>query len=503
MPALRLGGWRGVALAILTGAYLGLGQVPFSLVWLAVPALVCALALFLTTTDPRTAFWRGWAVGVGYAALTMFWIVEPFLVDLARHGWMAPFALLFMAAGFGVFWGAGFAVARWAMPTGANSPLPLVIAWSAVEMLRSYALTGFPWGLLAYTWIETPVYQVASVLGPHGLNLATLALGALVILIWRSRHRIGGTLALVAASAAVFVGAGWIQNQPVASDTARPVVRLIQPNAPQDQKWDPAMMPVFYARQIALSAEPANPAPDLVVWPEVAVPFLLDDPGAPFWEISGAAGDVPVIIGAQRLDGAQAYNSVAVLGEGGEITARYDKHHLVPIGEYLPLAGLMNRIGLQPLTAQYGFGYTAGPGPRVLDLGDLGRVLPMICYEAIFPHELRRVSQRPDWLLLLTNDAWFGALAGPYQHLAQARARSIELGLPMVRVANTGVSAMIDARGRITGALPLGVSGRIDLALPPPLLPTVYARAGDWPAFLVIALGLAVLLTRKYRLTRH
>lgn len=485
------------------GGLAGLGQAPFSLIWIAYPALVAILYSFGAMRPGSTAFWQGWATGVGYAVVSMNWITAPFLVDIARHGWMAPFALFFMASGFGVFWGGAFWAARRVAQTRATAPLALALTWSGAEMMRSYILTGFPWGLVSYIWIDTPVLQFSSVLGPHGLTLATLLSAALLGHVWRSGRR-GGGVATALVLGLVFWGGGYlIETRPILdAGGPRPVVRLIQPNAPQDQKWDPAMMPVFYARQIELTSAPSQVPPDLVVWPEVAVPFLLNEASAPFWEISGAAGGVPVALGLRRLQGANAYNSIGVLGAGGEVIASYDKSHLVPFGEYLPLSGLMTRFGVSALAAQFGRGFSAGDGPKVIDLGALGKTLPMICYEAIFPNELRRVSERPDWMLQVTNDAWFGDFSGPYQHLAQARARSVELGLPMVRVANTGVSAVIDARGKILDSLPLGQAGFLDVPLPTPLPPTIYAKSGDLPAFLLILLGLATVFARRIRLTR-
>lgn len=498
-----LPGWRGLLIAGFTGALIGLGQAPFSLIWLALPGLIAAFTIYLACEKTRRAFWLGWALGAGYAVVTLNWIVEPFLVDLGQTGWMAPFALFFMASGFGLFWGAAFGLGRWLSTDRVVSALALVVTWTGAELLRSYALTGFPWALVSYIWIDTPILQFSSVLGPHGVTVATLLFSCCVVLFWNSAMRPAGLAGLAMIGAASWGGANWIASQPVPTDGAqkRPVVRLIQPNAPQHQKWDPEMMPLFYARQIELTSEVADPPPDLVVWPEVAVPFLQNDLSAPFWEIAGAANGAMVILGAQRLEGNRAFNSVAVLGEGGEITARYDKHHLVPFGEYLPFAAFFNTLGLRALTAQYGYGYSPGPGPEVLDLGEIGLALPLICYETIFPHELRRTVQRPDWLLLVTNDAWFGELSGPHQHLAQARARSVELGLPMVRVANTGISAIIDARGHILASIPLGVSGRIDAEIPAPLPPTVYATLGDMPVLVLFMLGLGVLVWRKYRLT--
>lgn len=494
-------GWRGVGLALLTGMGIGLGQVPFALPVLALPALVFAVALFQRSATPRTAFRRGWVIGAGYALIVMFWIVEPFLIDFARHGWMAPFALGFMAAGFGVFWGTAFWAARCLVPVAGRGALVLALAWAAVEMLRSYALTGFPWALVGYIWTETPILQLSAYAGPHGLTLLTLAFAVGLVTAWASRQRVAAVAGLGAVGLGLFSAGYMLQTAPVpGSAETRPIIRLIQPNADQRQKWDPAMAPVFYQRQLSLTAEVTAPPPDLVVWPEVAVPFLINDPDAPLWEIAGAT-DATVILGAQRLEGDRAYNSIAVLDRAGDVTALYDKSHLVPFGEYLPLTGIMARFGLSALAAQYGLGYTAGDSAQMLDLGGLGTALPLICYESIFPHEVRS-AERPDWLLLVTNDGWFGTFSGPYQHFAQARVRSVELGLPMVRVANTGISAMIDARGRVTGSLPLGVSGRLDAALPPALPPTTYARAGDLPVLLLLVVSLAIVSIRRIRLTR-
>ena len=492
-----ISGARAHAVALAAGAGFALGQAPFSIIWLALPALCLALFWGMVSADARQAAWRGWLVGFGFGAVALSWIVEPFLVDIAAHGWMAPFALVFMAAAFGCFWGAGFGIAKWlAHGRGVAAALAFPACLTAAEMLRAYLFGGFPWALSSYIWIDTPVYQMAAYLGPHGLTFATVLLCSIFVTSLVGR-RIAGLLACGSVlGITVFLGA-MIQSTPPGDGSASHIVRLIQPNADQRQKWDPEMIPVFYQRQLSLTGEKSKPAPDLIIWPEVAVPFLLDDPDAPFQDITEAAGDVPVIVGAQRFDGARAFNSLAVLGRGGAVGQVYDKQHLVPFGEYLPAAGLLNRLGLQALAAQFGLGYSAGSGPRLLDLGDLGVALPLICYEAIFPHELRRVSERPDWLLLITNDAWFGAFSGPQQHFAQARARTIEFGLPMVRVANTGISAVIDGRGRIVDMLPMGMAGRMDVALPGALPATVYWKTGDIPA--AVLLLLVVLMVLRVR----
>jgi apolipoprotein N-acyltransferase len=221
-------------------------------------------------------------------------------------------------------------------------------------------------------------------------------------------------------------------------------------------------------------------------------------------QLAQAAGEVPVMIGAQRFEGMQVRNSLAVLAPGGPVAAVYDKHHLVPFGEYLPLQGLLERFDIRALAAVLPGGYGPGPGPVALDLGDkLGRAFPMICYEAIFPGYIRQVGERPDWMAHVTNDAWFGSFSGPWQHLALARLRAAEQGLPVLRAANTGVSAVIDARGRIVQALPLNEAGALDARLPPPAPPTLYARTGDLPVLILVLVAAAAILLIGRRKKAH
>ena len=272
-------------------------------------------------------------------------------------------------------------------------------------------------------------------------------------------------------------------------------VRLIQPNAPQDQKWQRDMIPVFYDRQLALTAAAplaGGPRPDLVVWSETAIPWLLEVATPALEQIAEAAGGAPVIVGLQRREDVQLYNSLVVLDATGDVAQLYDKHHIVPFGEYLPFGDLLSRFGLRGLAAADGNGYARGPGAQLLDLGPLGQGLPLICYEAVFAHDVNAAPARPDMLIQITNDAWFGIDGGPQQHLAQARMRAIEQGLPLMRAANTGISAMIDPRGRVTHRLGLGQAGFVDAPLPAPLPPTLYSRTGDLP--LAVGLGLMLLI---------
>ena len=186
------------------------------------------------------------------------------------------------------------------------------------------------------------------------------------------------------------------------------------------------------------------------------------------------------------------YNSLALLSRDGGIQTVYDKFHLVPFGEYMPWGDALARIGITAFAAQSGNGYSAGAGPRVLSLPGLPGFQPLICYEAIFPQHLRGLDERPQWILQITNDGWFGTFSGPYQHLAQARLRAIESGLPLIRAANTGISAVIDAHGQLRQTLALGKTGKIDAQLPGAMAPTLWLRLGPWPVVLIALLALAL-----------
>lgn len=504
-------GWAARGRMAALGALVAAGQAPLGLWGLALPALAVLLMLLSSEARPGRAAFLGWYAGAGYFAAALFWIVEPFFVDASRDGWMAPFALPMMAFGMALFWAgaAGFAAA---LGRGREARLlALAVALAGADLARSYMLTGFPWTLFGHLWIGTPLAQLAAIIGPIGLSLLTLLAGAALAGIAVCRVR--ATRAALAGFAVLLVAGGWgfgLWRLSLPDPLRDPAihVRLVQPNATQKLKWLPGMWAHYFDRMLVLSAappsDPAAPRPDLIVWPETAVPWLLNRPGDTLSLIAEAAGGATVALGIQRSADLRAFNSLAVLGPDAGLRAVYDKHHLVPFGEYIPLGDLAARFGITAFAAQEGNGYSAGPAPQLLDLGPLGRVLPLICYEAVFPQDLRQAERdsgaRADWILQVTNDAWFGNLSGPYQHLAQARLRAIEQGLPLLRAANTGVSAVIDAKGRVLQSLPLNTEGAIDAGLPASLPQTVYARTGDLPAALLL-LGLALgLVVRRVRL---
>ncbi len=483
--------WVRALLLLGLGAVAGLGQAPFDL-WFA--TILALAGLFLISHDaasPGTVARSAWFFGIGYFAVSLRWIVEPFLVDIATHGWMAPFAMALMATGAGAFWMlAGWAAAR--LAPGNVAVFGLLLA--GAEVLRSLIFTGFPWALLGHVWISTGIAQMAAFGGPHLLTLITI-LAAWAVTLFAGRQRVIGLVVLGLLVAVSFVLAPGPASRPSAD---LPVVRLIQPNAPQHQKWDPAYRDMFLNRMLGLTG--VGPVPDLVVWPETAIPYMLNHIDDDLSLLSSAARAAPLVFGIQRRDAqARAYNSLVVMGPGGQIESIYDKRHLVPFGEYMPGAALLGRAGATGLARNLGTGFTPGAEPGPVTIPGIGDAVPLICYEGIFAEEISHGAVRPRLLLLITNDAWFGRAAGPHQHLAQARLRAIEQGLPMVRVANTGISAMIDAKGRITASIALGMEGAIDTALPPTLTETPYSRWGDLPVILSVILLIVGLAYRWWR----
>ena len=465
---------------------MALAQAPVSWPFILLGALPVLLWLIDGTARARSAFWIGWAAGAGFFVTAMFWIVDPFFVEPDVFAWMAPFALVGVTVGLALFWAVPFALARALWRPGPRRVFILAALWTASEYARGHVLTGFPWALQAYAWTETPVAQIDALSGPYFLSFLTLVAGLLVAAgTWR------GPAAALALVALGWSGGLWRLAQPMPVRADPVLVRMVQPNAEQDQKWLPGMEAEFYQRHLTETRARSDPMPDITIWSETAVPFILNYQPELQREIAQAVGPSGhLMLGIQRVDVLSDrqdwFNSLVVLGRNGVPEAVYDKHHLVPFGEYIPWAGLLGRLGLPALTTLTQAGFAAGPGPRTVSVPGVPRFLPLICYEAIFPQGVSAPGPRPDWIVQITNDAWFGKLSGPYQHLAQARMRAIEQGLPLVRAANTGVSAMIDGRGRVTASLDLGREGHVDAYLPAPLAPTIYGRFGDGPGLLLI-----------------
>jgi len=504
-----LTGWRRAAAAWTLGAAATLALPPVG----AVPVLLVVFPMFVWLLDGvrsrAGAFAAGWLFGFGYFLIGLYWVAVAFTVDLERFFWLLPISATALPALLALF--PALAVLAYArLPvSGVGRPVAFALAWALAEWLRGHVLTGFPWNLVGYAWVDwLPVVQSVSVIGIYGLSLLTAVVAALPAAVIR---RDGGWsragLACTAAGLALFgaiAAAGTVRL--AGADTAfvpDVQLRLVQPNIRQADKWDPDQWAAHFDLHRRLSIAPGAAAVTHVIWPETAVPYRLGQDAAARRAIAAVTPPGGVaLIGAPRSaapdDPVQYWNSLFAIDARGEVLAVYDKFHLVPFGEYVPLRGWLPLERVAPGRVDF----SAGPGPRTLYLPGAPPFSPLICYEAIFPGAVTAPADgdgaRPAWLLNVTNDAWYGETAGPHQHFAIARTRAVEQGLPLVRVATTGISGVVDAYGRVTARLGLGERGVIDAPLPVAADgATLYARWGDSAFWLVWAcLGAAILILR-------
>jgi apolipoprotein N-acyltransferase len=508
-----LSSWSRALVAIVAGAFLALALPPVSFV-VAVPVSFTLLLWLLEGAlaggrPGRAALALGWCFGFGFFVAGLYWIAIALLVDAARFGWLAPIAVVGLSAYFAFFPALAVLAASWARP-GFGRIAVLAAAWGFAEMLRGSLLTGFPWNPMGSVLVPWPVFaQGAAYLGVFGLSVVVVFIGAGVMMIagadaGRGRWHLPAVAMVLIA---MVWGGGFLrlQGAPVlgAAAPGAPYIRIVQAAIDQKIKWRPNLARQHFMDYVTLSrgAPPApgtqTPPPVAVIWPETAVPAVFKGSKAYLRALAQAVPPGGILVtGVVRRtlgndsrrtpenDSRGLWNSVLAIDGRGALLARYDKHHLVPFGEYVPLA----RFNPLPKLTEGRVDFSAGPGARTLSLPGLGRVSPLVCYEVIFPGQVTAVAgPRPNVLLNLTNDAWFGMSTGPYQHLASARLRAVEEGLPLVRAANTGISAVIDPYGRVIRRLALGERGVLDVAVPAPLsAPTFYARMGNWP-FLVLA----------------
>jgi apolipoprotein N-acyltransferase len=521
--------------ALMAGALSVLAMAPFFLwpvLFLTVPLLVRLIDVAREAAPKRPALSAAaaaWWFAFGYFLAGLFWIGEAFLVEADRFAALMPFAVLLMPSGLALFWAAAAAAASPFWRPDATRVVVLAVTLSAAEWLRGHILTGFPWNILGYA-LTAPdaLMQSAAVFGIYGLTLiAVLVFGwPGVVLADAGRSAPGkSTLRapLVAAGASGCVlltlwSAGlWrlTGTVPVAEPPVR--LRLVQPSIPQRLKWQQTHQRANFETHLSLTVRNARGEIDgaagiqAIIWPEAAMPFApLDAPNA----LQAIADAVPdgthLMAGLLRVEHVppgvpgrrrRILNSLAAFDTTGNPVAIYDKTHLVPFGEYLPYQSTLEAIGLEQLTRIRG-GFDVGPTPRpMLRVPGLPGFAPLICYEAIFPSTVIQSPERPAALLNVTNDGWFGNTTGPRQHFHQARVRAVEEGVPIIRSANNGISAVIDAHGRVIARLEMNAVGVVDADLPGRISAPIYARLGDWlfGAMLVLAAGSLAMMSRHGR----
>ena len=523
-------GWRRYALAFAAGAVGALAMPPIGFL----PGLVITMTIAVWLLDGCGAkggpglFWprlraaatAGWFLGFGYFIGGLYWLGAAFLVEPERFAWALPLGVLGLPAALAIFPAIGFALALLLWTPGAARILALAFGLGLSELARGYLFTGFPWNDFGMAFGQfAPLAQGASLVGLHGLTPIVIALCAAPATLADASARRARIAPVTFAAIAFLIVAGFgamrLRAGAVES-TPNVRLRIMQPNLPQDAKFRPAAGPEILRRYLDLSDRSTSPTvAGLVnvthlIWPESAFPFVLSrEPQALSMIASILGGHTILLTGAIRLDGVRgderAYNSLLAIDGTGAIVGSADKVHLVPFGEYLPAGGFLRAIGLRQFIALPG-GFTAGAARRMMSVPRLPPFQPLICYEAIFPGEVTPDSasagatERPAFLLNVTNDGWFGLTSGPYQHMAQARLRSIEEGLPLVRAANTGISAVVDPYGRVEKELPLGVEGILDSSLPKPIEPTFFSRHPIAPVAAVYFMLLLASLAGRRRM---
>ena len=503
--------WLARALALLAGGAAALAHPP----WSFLPGLLGYGLIFTLADRPAaarpvaSAFFRGWLAGCAYFAISLWWLAEPFYIDAKEQGWMAPFAVAFVAMGMALFWGCAAGLYRALAGRGVARVILFAGALAAFEWLRGHVLTGFPWDLPGESWrAGSPPSQAAALFGAYGLTWVTLAIftaPAVMFEGWRGRAAVAAALAGLAGLYGF--GSARLAGAPATAPGA-PWVRIVQADVPQESKYDEGVFSSIVARYLALTARTAGHVPQIVVWPEGAIPEALDDYLAPSAAVGEAIAGVlspgqTVLIGGyrsgqDRAGKAVTYNSLVALRRepaGLAQVGLYDKFRLVPFGEFMPLDAIASRLGIKQFV-HVGDGFAPGPRPRPLRLPGLPAVQPLICYESLFPGFTREGGRaaglRAAWIANLSNDAWFGTGSGPVQHLNIASYRAIEEGLPMIRATPTGLSAVIDAFGRIAPGQRLaeGALGIIDAPLPAALPPTLFDRLGEAPFLLMLIVSL-------------
>ena len=513
-------GWKRAGLALLAGALSSLAMAPFN----AWPVLFLTLPVLVWQLDGAAAGrWRGvpaaaltgWWFGLGYFVPGLYWIGYAFLVDAPTFAWLMPFAILGLPAYLALFMAVGFALARLFWTRDAWRVIALAASLTMSEWLRGHALTGFPWNTLGYALSEPlALAQTSSLIGLWGLTFLTVAVFAspAVLIDGTSRGRkpwMAPALALAVLLAMTVFGAIRLDRQPAVM-LANTKLRIMQPNLQQDAKFNYGAKAEVMKKYLTLSDRASGPQStgvkdvNILIWPESAFPFFLTREADAMAQIADLLPKGTVLItGSVRAPDVppgtritRAYNSIYVIDHDGNVLSVYDKLHLVPFGEFLPFQNLMEKIGFEQLTRVQG-GFIPGDHRRSMDVPNAPRMLPLICYEAVFPGDVVERGDQPGWIVNLTNDGWFGISTGPYQHLQQARLRAIEQGLPLVRAANTGISAVIDPLGRVVAQLGLGLEGVVDSPLPAAIPPTPYSRTGDIPIMIILAAAWLVVFRRR------
>lgn len=514
-----LSGWRAAIAMFTAGAFAALALPPAGVL----PALYLAFAVLVVSLEGtvasdrsvlRAAFARGWWFAFGHQAAGWYWISNALLVYSSDFWWMVPFVALGLPAVLAVYYGIATALAsRLGGPVA--RAIGLAVLWAGADWLRGHLFTGFPWNIAGYFWLATDgLAQSGALFGAYAMGLLALVSACLPAALLTtlgsggshgpSRKRVVTILAVALSLPLAFGAWGTVRlasaPSPLEISFSGVGFRVVQAGIPQREKWARQYQRRNFTSFLELSMRNRPPWVRHVIWPETSATFYIQDEADARRIIAEMLpADGLLLTGAPlRRDAPYSiHNGMAAIDTDGKVVATYEKSHLVPFGEYVPFADF---LPIKKITSG-AIDFSPGPGLRTLDLRNMPPMSPLICYEVIFPGAVIAANEaRPEWLLNLTNDGWYGRSAGPYQHLAQTRLRAIEEGVPLVRAASTGISAVFDPYGREQGRIGLGQAGILDIRLPYALPPTLYARFGDTLFFaLLAAAGALVFLLHRRR----
>ncbi|HEX9447818.1 MAG TPA: apolipoprotein N-acyltransferase [Dongiaceae bacterium] len=507
MACFALTPWARRGVLVLLGGLGAFALPPFNWIPILIPALTLLLCLASAARTRQGAFGAGWWWGFGHSLVGNYWIANSFMIDAKRFGWMIPPVIGGLSAFLALYVGLALVIAwHWR-----RHPLSYVLAfaaiWPVTEWLRGHVLTGYPWNLVAYSWSSIDaMMQSAAFWGSWGLGSVTVLLGSLPLLFLLATRRVAVIANLCGVALLAILWISGAERLAAASTATVPGIklRLVQAAIPQLDKMTGAHREQNFAKHLQMTMEtPGFDQLTAVIWPESAAPGFLERfpelrqilvQAVPRAVSQSSATAGLLIAGAVRAEPIAGkptdyWNSLEVLNGRGEILATADKFHLVPLGEYVPLRNILTFINkLTPGDTNF----STGPGPTTIHVPGLPPFGALICYEVIFPGAVANAADRPDWLLNLTNDGWFGTSTGPYQHFASARFRALEEGIPLIRAANTGISAAVDSYGRVVSILPLGVASILDVDLPEKLQSmTLFTRFGA-VIFITFSLAMAV-----------
>ncbi|NIJ34020.1 apolipoprotein N-acyltransferase [Sphingomonas oligoaromativorans] len=508
--------------ALALGLLSAFGFAPYGL-WPLTLLSFALLFLFLG----RAGTWKqaaaiGWCFGFAQFVLGLDWIATAFTYQANMPAWLGWVAVALLSVYLALYPALATASAWWATKRigGGAATLTLFLgaSWALSEWLRGTMFTGFPWNPIAVSVVDLPLAHLARITGTYALSgLVVASAGFILILATRPREALARANVLSAANIPGAIGLGLLVGlyavpavllrfDPPAPPPAGkgPTVHLVQPDIGQGERWAPELSARHLARLQALSGIPGT-KPRLILWPESAIEDNVQEDPAARARLASILGPNDILLGGGEApirdstgEEIAARNSIFAIGAGGRLIARYDKAHLVPYGEYLPMRPILSRIGVSRLVPGV-LDFIPGPGPRSIDLPGFGTVGMQLCYEMVFSGHVVDEAHRPAFIFNPSNDAWFGP-SGPVQHLAQARLRAIEEGIPIARATPNGVSALIDADGRLLKSLPAHAMGMVELPMPAALPPTIFARIGNWAVLLIaLLLGGLAFGARRYK----